>query len=128
MTDTDLDLNKDGHISKNEFASLVQRPDAVIALKEVGVDVTSLVDYADIMFQSDKEGKEFKKTLTFAEFMDLVLTLRDTNQATVKDVTTLRKFIHNQNTTRNVRLQKLKDAICDVEESHETLGRRQSIL
>lgn len=128
LTDTGLDFSKDGHISKHEFASLVQRPDAVIALKEVGVDVTSLVDYADIMFQSDKEGKEFKKSLTFAEFMDLVLTLRDTNQATVKDVTTLRRFIHNQNTTRNVRLQKLKDAICDVEESHETLGRRQSIL
>merc|ERR1719498_276364 len=128
LNDTGLDTFKDGQISKDEFAELVQRPEAVIALKEVGVDVTILVDYADIMFQSDKEGKVFERALTFPEFMDLVLQLRDTNHATVKDVTSLRKFIHCQNTTRNIRLQRLDDSVCDLEEHHEDLRRRQNLL
>jgi len=128
LQDTGLDTFQDGYISKDEFAELVQTKEAIVALKEVGVDVTILVDYADTMFQSDKEGKEFKKNLSFSEFMDLVLQLRDTNHATVKDVTNLRKFVHFQNTSRNVRLQTLDDNIWALEESHEELRRRQFTL
>mmetsp|Transcript_99284 Transcript_99284/g.171030 ORF Transcript_99284/g.171030 Transcript_99284/m.171030 type:complete len:138 (+) Transcript_99284:49-462(+) len=52
----------------------------------MGVDVVGLVDFADIIFENDIE-------LSFADFMELVLQLRGSNNCTVKDMVDLRKFV-----------------------------------
>merc|ERR1712187_357589 len=68
-----VDADGDNHISKEEFAVLLSKRDAIIALKEVGVDVVGLVDFPD--------------------FMEQIMQLRGTNTATVKDIVDLRKLL-----------------------------------
>lgn len=80
----DVGFLDDDRISKFEFESMLQRPEAAAALAEVGVDVVGLVDFTDSIFHGDVE-------LTFPEFMDIVLSFRGCNQATVKDIVDLRK-------------------------------------
>eukprot|EP00929_Paragymnodinium_shiwhaense_P068413 TRINITY_DN3439_c0_g1_i1.p1 TRINITY_DN3439_c0_g1~~TRINITY_DN3439_c0_g1_i1.p1 ORF type:complete len:989 (-),score=223.09 TRINITY_DN3439_c0_g1_i1:260-3226(-) len=81
-----LDSDSDGAISREEFKQLLYEPTAAKALHEVGVDVVSLVDYANYIFE---EGD----VLSFADFMECVLQLRGQNTATVKDIVDLRKVV-----------------------------------
>jgi len=81
-----LDADCDDKISKEEFDQLLEKPDAARALQEVGVDVIGLVDFTDFIFQDGKE-------LSFPDFMDVILQLRGTNTATVKDIVDLRKLV-----------------------------------
>merc|ERR1711920_807805 len=56
-----------------------------------------LVDFADFIFDGDGCGaEEDEPELDFPKFMDVVLQLRGSNNATVKDVVDLRKFVQNQ--------------------------------
>lgn len=96
----EIDCDNDGKVSKEEFRAILRAPVAVKALQEVGVDVMALVDSAELIFQSDDEGNKFDKSLTFNDFMSVVLQLRGANPATVRDVMDLRKFVHTQNNAR----------------------------
>jgi len=86
MESTGLDDDGNSQISKDEFQRLLLNPKAAKMVQEVGVDVVNLVDFADFIFEKDEE-------LTFADFMELMLQLRGTNIATVKDIVDLRKKI-----------------------------------
>jgi len=79
-----LDDGGEAQISKAEFEVLIQKPEAAKALHDVGVDVVGLVDFVDFLFKNDED-------ISFASFMETVLSLRGTNGATVKDVVDLRK-------------------------------------
>eukprot|EP00441_Pelagodinium_beii_P047716 CAMPEP_0197625796 /NCGR_PEP_ID=MMETSP1338-20131121/5055_1 /TAXON_ID=43686 ORGANISM="Pelagodinium beii, Strain RCC1491" /NCGR_SAMPLE_ID=MMETSP1338 /ASSEMBLY_ACC=CAM_ASM_000754 /LENGTH=586 /DNA_ID=CAMNT_0043196287 /DNA_START=39 /DNA_END=1799 /DNA_ORIENTATION=- len=89
MEETKADADGSGMISKREFDDLVSHPSWGRILSEVDVDVVALVDLSDFIFEDDRE-------LSFADFMDLILQLRGTNQATVKDIVDLRKLLKNQ--------------------------------
>jgi len=65
-----MDENKDRKIGKSEFLGLVEYPEAMRALQGVGIDVIGFVDSADLIFNEDDY------TLTFGEFMEVVLSLR----------------------------------------------------
>lgn len=52
-----------------------------------------LIDLADFIFAKDDEDDPEDKQLQYYEFMEIVLSLRGSNLATVKDMTDLRKFI-----------------------------------
>mmetsp|Transcript_43626 Transcript_43626/g.79533 ORF Transcript_43626/g.79533 Transcript_43626/m.79533 type:complete len:813 (-) Transcript_43626:59-2497(-) len=82
-----LDANGDQMISVEEFSGLMSIPDAVRTLHQLGVDVVNLVDQADYIFEKSEE-------LKFQDFMEVVLKLRGTNQATVRDIVDLRKSLH----------------------------------
>merc|ERR1712025_1052586 len=69
-----------------EFQELMVRPDAVRMMASVGVDVIALADFSDFLFADNEH-------ITFLALLELVLQLRGTNQATVKDIVDLRKFI-----------------------------------
>jgi len=86
MMENDLDEDNDKMISKSEFAKLLQKEQAAKALQNVGVDVVGLVDFTDFIFPDEKD-------ITFPDFMEVVLSLRGKNVATVKDVVDLRKFM-----------------------------------
>jgi len=89
-----LDKDNDGAISKEEFSKILEFPVACRALEEVGVDVMNLVDNIDFIFADDTDEDEPKeRQLKFGEFIELVLSLRGCNTATVKDIVDLRKFI-----------------------------------
>jgi len=88
ITKMNLDADGDNRISKEEFDTLLSKPEAAKALLNIGVDVVGLVDYRDVLF-----GKEGDMELSFAEFMEAILELRGTNSAKVKDIVDLRKFV-----------------------------------
>lgn len=73
-------------ISREDFGKLLGLPEAIRAFKLMDVDVIGLVDLADFIFQDGKP-------LPFGEFMELTMQLRGSNQATVKDIVDLRKFL-----------------------------------
>merc|ERR1719238_1750539 len=79
-------LDYDMKIGQDEFADLLETPEAARALENVGVDVVGLVDFTDFIF---KDGRK----LSFSDCMDVVLQLRGTNNSTVKDVVDLRKQV-----------------------------------
>jgi len=81
-----IDANGDQLIARAEFEDLLVLPGAAKAIQEVGVDVVGLMDFIDFIFP------EGKTDLSFPDFMDMVLQLRGTNNATVKDVVDLRKM------------------------------------
>lgn len=81
------DANSDNVISKAEFMVLLANKTAAAILTGVGVDVFDLVDFADYIFADDA------RNLSFADLMNLVLDLRGSNTATVKDIVDLRRFV-----------------------------------
>lgn len=84
-----LDVNGDNRISRPEFETLLENREAARALQEVGVDVVGLVDFTDFIFLDGRD-------MSFGDFMDMVLQLRGSNTATVKDIVDLRKMMTNQ--------------------------------
>mmetsp|Transcript_98742 Transcript_98742/g.156118 ORF Transcript_98742/g.156118 Transcript_98742/m.156118 type:complete len:528 (-) Transcript_98742:130-1713(-) len=80
-----LDINSNGKISFVEFRKILDIPEALRALEEVGVDPAGIVDFAELMFFEDGDHEK-QKDLPFEEFMELVLDLRESNVATVKDI------------------------------------------
>eukprot|EP00418_Pyrodinium_bahamense_P092193 CAMPEP_0179041654 /NCGR_PEP_ID=MMETSP0796-20121207/16267_1 /TAXON_ID=73915 /ORGANISM="Pyrodinium bahamense, Strain pbaha01" /LENGTH=660 /DNA_ID=CAMNT_0020738023 /DNA_START=47 /DNA_END=2030 /DNA_ORIENTATION=+ len=89
-----LDTDGNGMISKAEFEAILDNPSATRLLARVEVDVMALVDLADFIFTNDDPAdQDGERQLSFGEFMDIVLSLRGCNQAMVKDIVDLRKYI-----------------------------------
>jgi hypothetical protein len=95
METSGLDSDGNRHIARSEFEMLLENAQAAKALHEVGVDVIGLVDFTDFIFEKGED-------IGFADFLDLVLQLRGTNTATVKDVIDLGK-------RQNVEISKIAD-------------------
>jgi hypothetical protein len=100
LDETGLDADGDNMISKQEFGVLIQHPEAIKALNEIGVDCIGLSNFSDFIF---KDGDD----LSFGEFMEVVLQLRGSNMATVKDVIDLRKLLTEE---MSVLMQRREDA------------------
>jgi len=81
-----IDRDESSTISRREFEGLLMLPEAARTIQAVGVDVVSLIDFADLIFPDNIE-------LSFGDFMELVLQFRGSNTATVRDVVELRKFM-----------------------------------
>lgn len=79
------DEDGDNRISEEEFVRLLERPEASKALNRLGVDAYAVMETGKLLFEDGEP-------LTFPEFMDAILTLRGSNQTTVKDIVNLRKF------------------------------------
>lgn len=94
-----IDQDGDNQISKDEFMAIIEHPVAVAALTEAGVDVISLVDIADVIFQSDRQGEEFDTTLDFDSFMVIVMKFCGTNYATTTDLVDIKKLLQGQSSS-----------------------------
>merc|ERR1712187_570330 len=81
---SELDADQDEFISKEEFVDMVCNPKASQALRDIGVDVLALVDFADYFFQSDRHGEKFDGQWSFDQFMEKVMQVRGINSATVR--------------------------------------------
>jgi len=84
---TDLDNNGDGTLSWEEFVAILEIPEALDALEVIGVDIETMIDLAEDFFMEDGEPV----TVTFQEFMEMMLDLRGGQEATVKDIMGLGK-------------------------------------
>lgn len=103
LTSTGLDSNRDGKISKDEFLSLFDNLQALALLDDVGVDIVGLLGFADFLFEDEHDQEDAEKPedheekfLSYDELMKLILDLRGSNQATVRDIVDLRKFVRQQ--------------------------------
>jgi hypothetical protein len=85
-----IDEDGSGSISKEEFEQIMDNAKALKCLDDVGVDVFALIDLADYIF-TDESNEAIE--IDFSRFMQIVLQLRGSNQATVKDLVDLRKFL-----------------------------------
>mmetsp|Transcript_56407 Transcript_56407/g.131778 ORF Transcript_56407/g.131778 Transcript_56407/m.131778 type:complete len:571 (+) Transcript_56407:88-1800(+) len=88
------DTNNDGCIDIGEFQSMIQNQQVRKVLREVDVDVQTLVNFADVLFE-DEDGQS-RMELPFADFMQRLLQLRGRNTATVKDLVDLRKWMSRE--------------------------------
>jgi voltage-gated sodium channel len=122
-----LDSNFDNHVSYDEFSRIIENKDAVAALKDVGVNPLCLVEFAELFFF---EGNVPIK-LSFEGFMEMVLDLREDNEATVKDVLNLWMRL-KQTTHKDLKKldQKVSDLNCqlDTRTSKITANLKQAIL
>jgi len=101
-------------ICKKAFVELMNHQEATQALNEVGVDVVALVELADFIFP--KTGK-----VALSKFMQLMLQFRGSNQATVKDIVDMRKYVlselHELESRMHVRI--FDGQICPHPETRE---------
>eukprot|EP00931_Biecheleriopsis_adriatica_P062184 TRINITY_DN37452_c0_g1_i2.p1 TRINITY_DN37452_c0_g1~~TRINITY_DN37452_c0_g1_i2.p1 ORF type:complete len:213 (-),score=47.79 TRINITY_DN37452_c0_g1_i2:133-717(-) len=81
-----LDENGDRMIARSEFTKLLEIKPAAKALHHLGVDVPGLLEMEDFIFEASPR-------LDFSEFMEVVLSLRGSNVATVKDIVDLRHVL-----------------------------------
>jgi len=80
-----LDTNSNGMVSLSEFRKILEIPQALQALQDVGVDPAGVVDFAEMMFFEDSDPDK-PVELPFDTFMEMILDLRCSNTATVKDI------------------------------------------
>eukprot|EP00928_Gymnodinium_smaydae_P064265 TRINITY_DN47656_c0_g1_i1.p1 TRINITY_DN47656_c0_g1~~TRINITY_DN47656_c0_g1_i1.p1 ORF type:complete len:499 (+),score=102.74 TRINITY_DN47656_c0_g1_i1:149-1645(+) len=80
-----LDTNSNARICYREFAEIMQKPEALRALSDVGVNPVHIVDFAELFFFEDGHPIE----LSFEEFIEMVMELRESHIATVKDMLSL---------------------------------------
>lgn len=85
----ELDGDNTGCISKSEFGKILLNRNAAKLLQEIGVDVVGLVDLADFIFEDYGVMGE----LDLEDFMRVVLDLRESNTAKVKDVVMMQKLL-----------------------------------
>lgn len=107
------DADQDQRISRDEFRCLIQNPNAIRCFTAMNVDVVALVDLVDFIFQDGQY-------LDFPKFMDLILQLRGTKGATVKDIVDLRRFITME---FNSLLQAL-DIVPEDSDPYQEIGKR----
>lgn len=115
----EIDENGSMTISKDEFLQILEVPRAAAHLSAVGVDVVGLVDFADFIFDRSDEGDDDsvqkEVELTFTEFMEIILSLRGSNNAMVKDVVDLRKMVKNEQAKIHRHISKNDDRIGRIE-------------
>merc|ERR1712107_436082 len=69
---------------------LLMNPQACVTLHNVGVDVIDLIDLVESILYTETEGQG---AISFGQFSDLVLQLRGTNSASVRDIVELRTIV-----------------------------------
>jgi len=90
-----LDINIKNPILKADFRSLLLKPEINSILVDVKVDVIGLMEAVDVIYE-DLERHEPGKGMSFEDFVELVLNMRGTNQATVKDTKELIRLMNKK--------------------------------
>lgn len=89
----EIDADDNGMISIKEMKQMMVMPAAVTALNNIGVDPAGMMDFAESFFQ-DEMGQTIEKS--FEDFMSMVLDLRASNGATLKDIQSLMKQVNGK--------------------------------
>eukprot|EP00929_Paragymnodinium_shiwhaense_P052961 TRINITY_DN2651_c0_g4_i1.p1 TRINITY_DN2651_c0_g4~~TRINITY_DN2651_c0_g4_i1.p1 ORF type:complete len:636 (+),score=147.39 TRINITY_DN2651_c0_g4_i1:141-2048(+) len=111
-----IDEDGGGTISREEFGLILENIDAMEALIDVGVDVVGLVDFADFIFGDDgmEDSNRPQVELTLSEFLEVILQLRGSNNASVKDMVDLRKFVHNHIMHQSAKIHSTHEQLTEI--------------
>jgi voltage-gated sodium channel len=105
----EIDKDNDGMLSWNEFIKIMDVPEAVAQLDSVGVDPEGMIDFAQDWFQEDGQPKP----ISFPDFMNIVLDLRGTQVATLKDLMTMQKHVNGKFSALKGRLESIDKVLED---------------
>lgn len=98
-----LDGEGKGMLQKAEFMSMLTNARCARFIRDCGVDVVGLVEFTDLIFRDKEEIELFK-------FVELILQLRGSNNATVKDLVDMRKFF----------VQELRNCVVEIKGAIDT--------
>jgi len=120
-----VDSNADGTLSWDEFRAVLEFTETQNCLERCSVDVSSLVDMAEDTFFEDGEPV----SVSFEDFMSMVLDLRGGQQATVADILkTGKRFTQKVMAVTN-RMSKVDDQLKAQNERMEQMdGKLEAIL
>jgi len=96
----------DGYVSQTQFEALVDDEEVIQLLTRVGVDVHSLIEGAEAIYQQCSE-----QGLTFSEFVEVVSQRRATTAATNRVVSGLRDFVCTNLPAIEARLSAIEEAL-----------------
>jgi len=83
---TALGRDTSASLSQDEFRNLLVQSEIVSIAVDAGVDVYNLLEQSDIVFESlQQESPASQSQMSFEKFIDTILTMRESNHATVKD-------------------------------------------
>merc|ERR1712039_323706 len=99
-----LDTNNNQMLSCTEFEQIMNMPEALRLMQEVDVDPEAIVGFRDMIFFDDGDPIE----LNFEDFMNVLLDLRESNEASVKDVLNMWKQMKMKMKMNYDRIQELK--------------------
>eukprot|EP00931_Biecheleriopsis_adriatica_P072583 TRINITY_DN4698_c0_g2_i1.p1 TRINITY_DN4698_c0_g2~~TRINITY_DN4698_c0_g2_i1.p1 ORF type:complete len:671 (+),score=122.21 TRINITY_DN4698_c0_g2_i1:102-2114(+) len=116
-----IDIDGNDKISRHELEQIIKDPEATNLLQNANVDLMTLLDMSDMVFQSDSTGDAYDKELSLDEFMKVIMPLRSTNKASVKDVLRLRKFLNDSNTKTLSSIDRVEDRLRFMETKLRTL-------
>ncbi|CAE7629097.1 unnamed protein product [Symbiodinium sp. CCMP2592] len=88
----------DKRINQQKFFEILRDEGAANAMKGIGIDLISLVDFAELIFEesgdaTDIDAEANETEISFDDFLKHVLQLRGSNTATVKDMVDLRWWL-----------------------------------
>lgn len=109
----------DMQINQFEFQNLLLEPEVMKIMQDVGVDVVVLADMLELICED--VGKKTNGVLNFTDVVELILSMRGTNTATVKDCKeqirmtklVLRKSMDELSTNLKDEFAKMKDELAD---------------
>merc|ERR1711920_594849 len=85
-----LDFDADGKLSKAEVERLMCEPEACRVIAEAGVDMVQLMELAEFHIFKDQDF------ISFTEFLDLVLQLRQAKAVCLRDIVHLKQFVSDE--------------------------------
>jgi len=96
-------------MSKDTFETFLASPGVISLLQDCGVDAVAILDSVDMIFE--EKVRWGAKGLRFVDFVEVVLNMRGTNPATLKDIKEQMRLVklasqdHSQKTYRLVAYQ-----------------------
>eukprot|EP00933_Yihiella_yeosuensis_P071291 TRINITY_DN7949_c1_g1_i3.p1 TRINITY_DN7949_c1_g1~~TRINITY_DN7949_c1_g1_i3.p1 ORF type:complete len:535 (+),score=56.54 TRINITY_DN7949_c1_g1_i3:107-1606(+) len=88
-----IGLHEGSRISRENVASLLELTETMDCMRVIGVDTMGFIESMDSFFL-DSDGS--MKTLSFEDFVEVLLSFRGNNPTKVTDVVALRKFMHKR--------------------------------
>ena len=90
-------------LNREQFTDLLAEPETVTALATVDVDPSNLETLETLLFEDSVQGPDL---MEFHEFVEAILSLRQSNMATVQDILISRQLMQRFSTDIMARLRR----------------------
>lgn len=113
----ELDTDKNGQMTFEEFEQIMTKPQALAALQKVEVDPEGLVDFAELFFTDDDENT---RSLNESDFTAMILRLRSTETAKVSDILDVQDKTMKKMAKNFKEITRVKQGIREMKEGIES--------